>query len=105
MDVLQPQADSGGLSNESQKLIELHDEEWSGKATAVAPISDNFAGKMSVEPTYTNNFFTELGWIMWRSAINIRRSPPLFIVRIVNVIVTSFLLASLFWRPNVGVQV
>ncbi|KAK1297751.1 ABC transporter G family member 6 [Acorus calamus] len=56
-------------------------------------------GKLvSGSATFANPFWVEIGTLTKRSATNIRRMPELFVIRLGAVLVTGFILATIFWR-------
>lgn len=52
----------------------------------------------SLIPRYANPFWIELATLSKRSVLNSRRMPELFGVRLGAVLVTSFILATVFWH-------
>ncbi|KAK1297197.1 ABC transporter G family member 6 [Acorus calamus] len=56
-------------------------------------------GKLvSGSATFANPFWMEIGTLTKRSATNMRRMPELFLIRLGAVLVTGFILATIFWR-------
>ncbi|CAM8889129.1 unnamed protein product [Rhodiola kirilowii] len=52
----------------------------------------------SMVPTFANPFWTEIGVLSKRSMMNSRRQPELFGIRLGAVMVTGFILATMYWR-------
>eukprot|EP00897_Mesotaenium_endlicherianum_P005311 jgi/Mesen1/4808/ME000243S03986 len=127
MDLVEERA-QGSLNATTQKLIDSHAATWhSGSSSAAAAASPAAVSKLNGGTqqqqgeeeeaeeerggagaggggSFANGFATELAWLSWRALLNVQRTPPLFLVRIINVVFTSFLLASIFWKPNEGLQ-
>ncbi|KAL0349229.1 UNVERIFIED_CONTAM: ABC transporter G family member 1 [Sesamum angustifolium] len=55
-------------------------------------------GSTSMIPTFTNPSWFEFAVLSKRSFTNTRRMPELFGVRLATVVVTGFILATVFWR-------
>ncbi|XP_008777932.3 ABC transporter G family member 6 [Phoenix dactylifera] len=55
-------------------------------------------GSASSVPTFANPFWIEMGVLTKRSFTNTRRMPELFLIRLGAVLVTGFILATIFWR-------
>ncbi|KAK1286669.1 ABC transporter G family member 6 [Acorus calamus] len=57
-------------------------------------------GKLASSPvaTFANPFWVEIGVLTKRSVTNTRRMPELFIIRLGAVLVTGFILATVFWQ-------
>ncbi|KAL0414007.1 UNVERIFIED_CONTAM: ABC transporter G family member 1 [Sesamum radiatum] len=55
-------------------------------------------GSTSMIPTFTNPLWFEFAVLSKRSFTNSRRMPELFGVRLATVVVTGFILATVFWR-------
>lgn len=58
--------------------------------------------------TFANPWWAEVIVLLQRSLKNIRRTPELFLMRMVTVLITGFLLATIFWHVDntpTGVQV
>ncbi|KAI4351161.1 hypothetical protein L6164_005542 [Bauhinia variegata] len=49
-------------------------------------------------PTFTNAFWVEIATLSKRSITNSRRMPELFGIRLAAVLVTGFILATIFWQ-------
>uniref|UniRef100_A0A7N0UD10 ABC transporter domain-containing protein n=1 Tax=Kalanchoe fedtschenkoi TaxID=63787 RepID=A0A7N0UD10_KALFE len=56
------------------------------------------ANPKSMVPTFANPFWTEMGVLSKRSMMNSRRQPELFGIRLGAVMVTGFILATMYWR-------
>ncbi len=57
---------------------------------------------------FANPWWTEIRVLAFRSVMNIKRMPELFLMRLATVLVTAFLLATIFWNLDhspLGVQV
>lgn len=72
-------------------------------ATAAATNSNAIAtspssSSSSIVPTYANPFWIELLTLSKRSITNSRRMPELFGIRLGAVMVTGFILATMFWQ-------
>ncbi|KAG9453729.1 hypothetical protein H6P81_006633 [Aristolochia fimbriata] len=73
-------------------------------ATATA---GDVASSASAMSTYANPFWVEMAVLTKRSATNTRRMPELFGIRLGAVLVTGFILATMFWQLDTsprGVQ-
>ncbi|XP_008810525.2 ABC transporter G family member 6-like [Phoenix dactylifera] len=55
-------------------------------------------GPASSVPTFANPFWIEIAVLTKRSATNTRRMPELFGIRLGAVMMTGFILATIFWR-------
>lgn len=66
--------------------------------TANANTATNSSTSSSLVPTYANPFWIELATLSKRSFTNSRRMPELFAMRLGTVMVTGFLLATVFWH-------
>ncbi|KAK1265044.1 ABC transporter G family member 6 [Acorus gramineus] len=57
-------------------------------------------GKLASSPvaTFANPFWVEIGVLTKRNVTNTRRMPELFIIRLGAVLVTGFILATIFWQ-------
>eukprot|EP00245_Coleochaete_scutata_P002787 TRINITY_DN138_c0_g2_i1.p1 TRINITY_DN138_c0_g2~~TRINITY_DN138_c0_g2_i1.p1 ORF type:complete len:562 (+),score=101.96 TRINITY_DN138_c0_g2_i1:656-2341(+) len=99
----------------AERLIEFSQRRQSSLPTVVVAAGSSLganaqslsAGRMPgsmLAKKYANNFMVDMGWLMWRAFTNIRRSPPLFAVRVVNMAVSGLIVASIFWKPNTGLQ-
>jgi ABC-type multidrug transport system ATPase subunit/ABC-type multidrug transport system permease subunit len=60
--------------------------------------SDGVAGEAASVRTYANPFWVEMKVLTKRSAINTRRMPELFLIRLGAVVVTGAILATVFFR-------
>lgn len=58
----------------------------------------NDTSSTSMVPTFANPFWIELGVLSNRSLMNSRRMPELFGIRLGAVVVTGFILATMFWK-------
>ncbi|KAF5742634.1 putative ATP-binding cassette transporter [Tripterygium wilfordii] len=58
----------------------------------------NKASPTSMVPTFANPFWIEMAVLSKRSVKNSRRQPELFGIRLGAVMVTGFILATMFWR-------
>ncbi|XP_057789183.1 ABC transporter G family member 6-like [Salvia miltiorrhiza] len=68
-----------------------------GKLVSGAAAAGGGGGAPMV-PTFANPIWTELAVLSKRSFMNSRRMPELFGVRLAAVVVTGFILATMFWR-------
>lgn len=62
---------------------------------------------IDVMKTFANPFWVELGVLVRRAFLNTRRSPEIFVTRMGAVVVTGFILATIFWKLDTtpkGVQ-
>ncbi|KAL1188923.1 ABC transporter G family member 6 [Cardamine amara subsp. amara] len=66
----------------------------SGATTTTPPGSS----PVSTIPTFANPFWVELAVLAKRSMTNYRRQPELFGIRLGAVLVTGFILATMFWK-------
>ncbi|KAG9130895.1 hypothetical protein Leryth_006680 [Lithospermum erythrorhizon] len=55
-------------------------------------------------PKYANSFFSEIWILMRRNFINIRRTPELFLSRLVVLTVMGFMMATMFTHPKKNPQ-
>ncbi|KAL1542245.1 ATP-binding cassette sub- G member 1 [Salvia divinorum] len=67
-----------------------------GKLVSGATATSSAGAKMV--PTFANPMWIELAVLSKRSFMNSRRMPELFGVRLAAVVVTGFILATMFWR-------
>ncbi|XP_040378138.1 ABC transporter G family member 5 [Oryza brachyantha] len=63
----------------------------------VSVASDHSARPPSVSK-FVNPFWIEMGVLTRRAFINTKRTPEVFIIRLAAVLVTGFILATIFWR-------
>ncbi|KAL6011182.1 ABC transporter G member 20 [Asimina triloba] len=56
------------------------------------------SGTASAMPTFANPFWIEMVVLTKRAAMNTKRMPELFAIRLGAVMVTGFILATVFWR-------
>ncbi|KAL3695275.1 hypothetical protein R1sor_009351 [Riccia sorocarpa] len=54
--------------------------------------------RSSVVDKFANSFFHEVWALLWRSLVNIRRTPQLFYTRLGTVIMTGLIVATFFWQ-------
>ncbi|KAJ8420210.1 hypothetical protein Cgig2_017697 [Carnegiea gigantea] len=87
-----PQDSRGGLSLKEAISASIS----RGKLVSGATNTD--ASPASMVPTYSNPFWKELVTLSKRSMMNSRRTPELFGIRLGAVLVTSFILATMFWQ-------
>ncbi|CAI9110559.1 OLC1v1010610C1 [Oldenlandia corymbosa var. corymbosa] len=59
---------------------------------------------LQLGPKFMNSFFSETWILMRRNFINIRRTPELFLSRLVVLVVMGVMMATLFWKPPESVQ-
>ncbi|GLT93157.1 hypothetical protein SLE2022_109600 [Rubroshorea leprosula] len=64
----------------------------------LVPGATNDASPSSMVPTFANPFWKEMVVLSKRSVTNGRRMPELFGIRLGAVLVTGFILATMFWR-------
>ncbi|KAL3838109.1 hypothetical protein ACJIZ3_022700 [Penstemon smallii] len=69
-----------------------------GKLVSGAVSSNNANAPTSLVPTFANPLWIEMAVLSKRSFTNSRRMPELFAVRLGAVVVTGFILATVFWR-------
>lgn len=55
-------------------------------------------------PKFANSFFSEIWMLMRRNFKNIRRTPELFLSRLMVLTVMGFMMATMFMRPKVSMQ-
>ncbi|KAI5659905.1 hypothetical protein M9H77_28698 [Catharanthus roseus] len=65
---------------------------------ATAASNNDSSNPTSLVPTYANPFWVEMAVLSKRSFINSRRMPELFGIRLGAILVTGFILATVFWR-------
>ncbi|KAJ9160433.1 hypothetical protein P3X46_025834 [Hevea brasiliensis] len=68
------------------------------KGKLVSRATNNEASRNSMVPTFANPFWIEMAVLSRRSVTNSRRMPDLFGIRLGAVLVTGFILATMFWR-------
>ncbi|KAF2295895.1 hypothetical protein GH714_034985 [Hevea brasiliensis] len=68
------------------------------KGKLVSGATNNDASPNSMVPTFANPFWIEMAVLSRRSVTNSRRMPELFGIRLGAVLVTGFILATMFWR-------
>lgn len=64
----------------------------------VSGATNNDASPNSMVPTFANPFWIEMAVLSKRSILNSRRMPELFGIRLGAVLVTGFILATMFWQ-------
>ncbi|KAL0541025.1 hypothetical protein IC582_021055 [Cucumis melo] len=64
----------------------------------VSGATNNDASPNSMVPTFANPFWIEMAVLSKRSFLNSRRMPELFGIRLGAVLVTGFILATMFWQ-------
>ncbi|KAF6166474.1 hypothetical protein GIB67_038211 [Kingdonia uniflora] len=64
----------------------------------VSGATNNSAGPASTMATFANPFWTEVFVLTKRSMLNSKRMPELFGIRLGAVVVTGFILATVFWQ-------
>lgn len=69
-----------------------------GKLVSGATASNSNNGPASLVPTFANPSWIEMAVLSKRSFTNSRRMPELFGVRLGAVMVTGFILATMYWR-------
>ncbi|CAI7775526.1 unnamed protein product, partial [Closterium sp. NIES-54] len=57
-------------------------------------------GSRRQQGKYANGWWRELWVLTARSAIVIRRTPALYLLRLLLIMITGLLIASLFWQPD-----
>ncbi|CAN8299657.1 unnamed protein product [Cochlearia groenlandica] len=67
-------------------------------ATTTTTIPASGLSPVSAIPTFANPFWVELAVLSKRSMTNYRRQPELFGIRLGAVLVTGFILATMFWQ-------
>ncbi|EEF37331.1 ABC transporter G family member 6 [Ricinus communis] len=68
------------------------------KGKLVSGATNNGAGTNSLVPTFANPVWIEMAVLSKRSVTNSRRMPELFGIRLGAVLVTGFILATMFWQ-------
>ncbi|KAI9083440.1 hypothetical protein K1719_034654 [Acacia pycnantha] len=69
-----------------------------GKLVPGATPAANTVSPTSMVPTFANPFWVEMAKLSKRSFMNSRRMPELFGIRLAAVLVTGFILATMFWK-------
>lgn len=69
-----------------------------GKLVSGATNVNDAPGTAPMVPTFANPFWIEMAVLSKRSITNSRRMPELFGIRLGAVLVTGFILATMFWR-------
>ncbi|KAK1571090.1 hypothetical protein Q3G72_011809 [Acer saccharum] len=64
----------------------------------VSGATTNSASLTSMVPTFANPFWIEMAVLSKRSILNSRRMPELFGIRLGAILVTGFILATMFWK-------
>lgn len=68
------------------------------------PVPQNNMAYQHLGPKFANNYFTETWILMRRNFINIRRTPELFLSRLMVLTVMGIMMATMFWRPPKSMQ-
>ncbi|CAF2094736.1 unnamed protein product [Brassica napus] len=63
-----------------------------------AAISTSTAATTLTVPAFANSIWIEIVTLSKRSMLNSRRQPELFGIRLASVVITGFILATVFWR-------
>ncbi|CAI5496379.1 unnamed protein product [Closterium sp. Naga37s-1] len=98
------ETDSGGGGGASAQIGFLGERQSAG-AAQLQPLGErNCAGagaqsEHRSERKYANGWWRELRVLMSRSVRVIARTPALYLLRLLLIMVTGLLIASLFWRP------
>ncbi|KAK9123670.1 hypothetical protein Sjap_013272 [Stephania japonica] len=69
-----------------------------GKLVCGTTTNNSSTNSKSTMPTYANPFWTEINVLAKRSVINSWRMPELFGMRLGSVMVTGFIIATMFWQ-------
>ncbi|KAG8074502.1 hypothetical protein GUJ93_ZPchr0006g43428 [Zizania palustris] len=69
----------------------------SGATGGTVSVPSESAPAQSVSK-FANPFWTEMGVLSRRAFINTKRTPEIFIIRLAAVLITGFILATIFWR-------
>uniref|UniRef100_A0A0D9WC55 ABC transporter G family member 5 n=1 Tax=Leersia perrieri TaxID=77586 RepID=A0A0D9WC55_9ORYZ len=69
-----------------------------GKLVAGSGSSENTASSAMSVPTFANPMYIEVWVLMKRAFTNTGRMPELFVMRLGTIMVTGFILATIFWR-------
>lgn len=70
----------------------------------ITPVPQNNMAYQHLGPKFTNNYFIETWILMRRNFINIRRTPELFLSRLMVLTVMGIMMATMFWRPPKSMQ-
>ncbi|CAN6301320.1 unnamed protein product [Urochloa humidicola] len=94
-------------NNEKQPTLSLK-EAISASISRGKLVSGATEGSVSMRPEsaapaaavskFANPFWVEMGVLTRRAFINTKRTPEIFIIRLAAVLVTGFILATIFWR-------
>ncbi|MBA0842939.1 hypothetical protein Goarm_000171 [Gossypium armourianum] len=100
-----------GSPEGTKSLIEFN-KKWQSKNSELVRLCSSLKEAISVSiskgklvststamvPRFANSFWKEILVLSNRSILNSRRMPELFVTRLVAVLVTGFILATLFWQ-------
>ncbi|MFQ6621610.1 hypothetical protein Gotur_002297 [Gossypium turneri] len=100
-----------GSPEGTKSLIEFN-KKWQSKNSELVRLCSSLKEAISVSiskgrlvststamvPRFVNSFWKEILVLSNRSILNSRRMPELFVTRLVAVLVTGFILATLFWQ-------
>ncbi|XP_062215998.1 ABC transporter G family member 5-like [Phragmites australis] len=67
-------------------------------STVVVPSEKSSPG--GAVSKFANPFWIEMGVLTRRAFINTKRTPEIFVIRLAAVLITGFILATIFWRLN-----
>ncbi|KAF8683742.1 hypothetical protein HU200_044674 [Digitaria exilis] len=65
---------------------------------SVSVPNGEFVAPAAAVSKFANPFWVEMGVLTRRAFINTKRTPEIFIIRLAAVLVTGFILATIFWR-------
>jgi ABC-type multidrug transport system ATPase subunit/ABC-type multidrug transport system permease subunit len=66
--------------------------------TVALPSSENAPAAAAAVSKFANPFWIEMGVLTRRAFINTKRTPEIFAIRLGAVLITGFILATIFWR-------
>ncbi|KAK7270109.1 hypothetical protein RIF29_23017 [Crotalaria pallida] len=95
---LQNQTLANGVSEQNGMSLKEAISASISRGKLVSGATNTNANPSSMVPTFANPFFIEIGTLSKRSFTNSRRTPELFGIRLGAVMVTGFILATMFWQ-------
>uniref|UniRef100_A0A0D9WC53 ABC transporter G family member 5 n=1 Tax=Leersia perrieri TaxID=77586 RepID=A0A0D9WC53_9ORYZ len=88
--------------NKNEKIctmpLEVAIAESVSRGKLVAGTASSSSSASASMPTYANPMYIEVWVLMKRAFTNTRRMPELFVMRLGTIMVTGFILATIFWR-------
>lgn len=94
----EPRTQTTGLSLKEAISASISKGKLVSGATTTTTTPGSGSNPVSAIPTFANPFWVELAVLAKRSMTNYRRQPELFGIRLGAVLVTGFILATMFWQ-------